>query len=60
MVVKKETVDLELDLLSLISIFVHFHSERELVAIMSEVVLSGKRLSKTLGGPAHLRLTVDV
>ena len=60
MVVKDKTVDLELYFLSLISFFVYFHFERELVAIMIEVVLSGKRLGKTRGGPAHLRLTVDV
>ena len=60
MVVKDKTVDLKLDFLSLISFFVHFHLERELVFIMIEVVLSSKGLSETLGGPTHLRLTVDV
>ena len=38
MLVENETIDFEHDVFSLVAIFIHFHFDSELVAIMVEIV----------------------
>ena len=54
------SINLKFDFLSLIAIFVHLHSESELVAVMVEIVRDGKGLSKAFCLPTLLGLTVDI
>ena len=60
MLVEKSSIDFKFDFLRLAAILVHFHSNSELMAVMSEIERDRKSFSKALGLPTHLRLTVNV
>ena len=60
MLLKKNAVDLELDLIDFFALLVIVHSHRELVAIVRKIIWDMKGLSKALGMPTLLGLAIDV
>ena len=60
MLLKKNAVDLKLDLIDFFALLVIVHFDRELMIVVSEIVRNFEGLGKALGLPTLFGLAIDV